>query len=115
MKRWDCSDAANQKVRGFSQGMRQRLGLALALLAEPSVLILDEPANGLDPEGMIWLRDMLTKYANAGATVLVTSHILNELERFIDDIVIIARGRIVAQAPMNGLPAGADLEAFFYG
>lgn len=107
------SDAANRKVRGFSQGMRQRLGLALALLAEPRVLILDEPANGLDPEGMIWLRDLLAKYANAGATVLVTSHILNELERFIDDIVIIASGCIVAQARMDELPAGADLEAFY--
>lgn len=107
------ADAATRKVRGFSQGMRQRLGLALALLSEPRVLILDEPANGLDPEGMIWLRSLLTEYAKSGATVLVTSHVLNELERFIDDIVIIAKGRIVARARMDELPTGADLEAFY--
>ncbi|MGO2665466.1 ABC transporter ATP-binding protein [Mycetocola reblochoni] len=107
------TDAATRKVRGFSQGMRQRLGLALALLAEPRVLILDEPANGLDPEGMIWLRTLLTSCAQAGATVLVTSHVLNELERFIDDIVIIAHGQIAARARLDELPTGADLEAFY--
>lgn len=107
------TDAATRKVRGFSQGMRQRLGLALALLAEPCLLILDEPANGLDPEGMIWLRTLLAGYAQGGATVLVTSHVLNELERFIDDIVIITHGQIAARARLDELPTGADLEAFY--
>lgn len=107
------ADAAARKVRGFSQGMRRRLGLALALLAEPRVLILDEPANGLDPEGMIWLRALLTGYAKRGATVLVTSHVLNELERFIDDIVVIAHGRVAARKRLDGLPEGVDLEAFY--
>ena len=104
---------ARRKVRGFSQGMRQRLGLALALLVRPDVLILDEPANGLDPEGMIWLRTMLKEYAKTGATVLVTSHVLSELERFVDDIVIINRGRVQAQVSLSELPAGRDLEAFY--
>ncbi|CBT74646.1 MAG: ATP-binding cassette domain-containing protein [Yaniella sp.] len=107
------TDAATRKVRGFSQGMRQRLGLALALLANPRLLILDEPANGLDPEGMIWLRNLLSEYAKTGATVLVTSHVLNELERFIDDIVIITGGKISAQVTLSDLPTGANLEAFY--
>lgn len=107
------ADAATRKVRGFSQGMRQRLGLALALLARPSVLILDEPANGLDPEGMVWLRTLLTAYARDGAAVLVTSHVLTELERLVDEIVLITRGRIAAQIRLSELPAGEDLEAFY--
>lgn len=106
------ADAAKRRVRGFSQGMRQRLGLALALLTEPEVLVLDEPANGLDPEGMIWLRSLLTGYARAGAIVLVTSHVLNELERFLDDIVIIDHGKVATQARLDEIP-GEDLEAFY--
>lgn len=107
------ADVAGRKVGGFSLGMRQRLALATALLGDPGVLVLDEPANGLDPEGMIWLRALLTGYAKRGATVLVTSHVLNELERFIDDIVVIAHGRVAARKRLDGLPEGVDLEAFY--
>lgn len=107
------TDAKDRKIKTFSQGMRQRLGIAHALLAEPRVLILDEPANGLDPEGMIWLRGLLRDYASRGTTVLVTSHVLAELERFIDDIVIIGTGRILAQTSLDQLPVGIDLEAFY--
>ena len=107
------TDAKNRKIKTFSQGMRQRLGIAHALLAEPRVLILDEPANGLDPEGMIWLRGLLRDYAAHGTTVLVTSHVLAELERFIDDIVIIGGGRVLSQTSLDQLPGGTDLEAFY--
>lgn len=107
------TDAKNRKIKTFSQGMRQRLGIAHAVLAEPRVLILDEPANGLDPEGMIWLRGLLRDLAARGSTVLVTSHVLSELERFIDDVVIIGNGRILSQASLAQLPAGTDLEAFY--
>ncbi|MGO2361402.1 MAG: AAA family ATPase, partial [Brachybacterium tyrofermentans] len=107
------SEVANRKIRTFSQGMRRRLGLALALLPEPSTLILDEPANGLDPEGMIWMRTLLRDYADRGATVLLTSHVLAELDRFIDDVVIIGGGRILAETTLGQLPEGVDLEAFY--
>lgn len=107
------SEVANRKIRTFSQGMRRRLGLAHALLPEPSTLILDEPANGLDPEGMIWMRDLLRGYAGRGATVLLTSHVLAELDRFIDDVVIIGSGRILAETTLDELPDGVDLEAFY--
>lgn len=105
--------AKDRTIKTFSQGMRQRLGIAQALLAEPRVLILDEPANGLDPEGMIWLRGLLRDHASRGTTVLVTSHGLAELQRFIDDIVILSNGRVLSQISLDQLPAGADLEAFY--
>ncbi|MDN5725766.1 MAG: ATP-binding cassette domain-containing protein [Propionibacteriales bacterium] len=107
------SEAAGRKIKTFSQGMRQRLGLAQALLPRPNTLILDEPANGLDPEGMIWMRGLLRGYAAEGATVLVTSHVLAELERFIDDIVVIGGGRLLAQNDLADLPSGVDLESFY--
>ena len=89
-------------------GMRQRLGLAAALLGDPQVLILDEPANGLDPEGIRWLRGLLRFLADQGKTVLISSHMLSEVEQTVDDIVIIANGRSVAQGPiatLQGEPA----------
>ncbi|TXK34876.1 ABC transporter ATP-binding protein [Nonomuraea sp. C10] len=107
------SEVADRKIKTFSQGMRQRLGLALALLPEPATLILDEPANGLDPEGVIWMRGLLRGYAARGATVLVTSHVLAELERFIDDVIVIGSGRILAQTALDRLPDDTDLEAFY--
>lgn len=87
---------ANRRVGGYSLGMRQRLGIAGALLGDPQVLILDEPANGLDPAGIRWMRSLLRGYANEGGTVLLSSHLLHEIEVVADDLVVIGRGRIVA-------------------
>jgi ABC-2 type transport system ATP-binding protein len=88
---------ANRRVRNYSLGMRQRLGIATALIGDPSVLILDEPANGLDPAGIRWMRDLLRSYADQGGTVLLSSHLLHEIEVIADDLVLIGNGRIVAQ------------------
>jgi len=88
---------AGRRVRNYSLGMRQRLGIATALLGDPGVLILDEPANGLDPAGIRWMRDLLRDYADGGATVLLSSHLLHEIEVIADDLVVIGQGRIVAQ------------------
>jgi ABC-2 type transport system ATP-binding protein len=88
---------ANRRVRHYSLGMRQRLGIATALLGDPAVLILDEPANGLDPAGIRWMRDLLRGYADGGGTVLLSSHLLHEIEVIADDLVVIGHGRIVAQ------------------
>src|SRR5580693_289148 len=99
---------ADRRVGGFSLGMRQRLGLATALLPEPGLLILDEPANGLDPDGVHWLRDLLRGLAADGATVLVSSHILAEVAQTVDQVVILDRGRLVAQSSLDDLTAGAD-------
>ena len=97
------SAAANRKVRGYSLGMRQRLGLAATLLGKPRVLILDEPANGLDPEGIRWLRGFLRDLANQGSTILVSSHLLAEVEQTVDDVVIIAGGRSIRQGKVSDL------------
>ncbi|MDN5790625.1 MAG: ATP-binding cassette domain-containing protein, partial [Micrococcales bacterium] len=86
---------ASRRVRNYSLGMRQRLGIAHALLGDPEVLILDEPANGLDPAGIRWMRDLLRGYANEGGTVLLSSHLLNEIERVADEIIVIGHGKIV--------------------
>jgi len=95
--------------------MRQRLGLAAALLADPEVLILDEPANGLDPEGVRWLRGLLRGFAAEGGTVLVSSHLLAEVAQTVDSVVIIDGGRLVAQGPVAELTAGgAGLEETFF-
>jgi ABC-2 type transport system ATP-binding protein len=107
--------AANQRAGTFSLGMRQRLGLATALLADPDVLVLDEPGNGLDPEGVRWLRDLIRGMAAAGATVLVSSHLLAEVAQTVDSVIIISAGRLVAQAPIGELTAGAALEDVFLG
>ena len=88
---------AGRRVRNYSLGMRQRLGIATALIGDPQVLILDEPANGLDPAGIRWMRDLLRDYADRGGTVLLSSHLLHEIEVIADDIVVIGNGRIVAQ------------------
>jgi ABC-2 type transport system ATP-binding protein len=96
-------DAGGRRVKGYSLGMRQRLGLAGALLGDPEVLILDEPANGLDPEGVHWLRQFLRSYADDGGTVLVSSHLLAEVAQTVDDIVIIADGRLVTQSSLADL------------
>jgi ABC-2 type transport system ATP-binding protein len=97
------SDAGGRVVRGYSLGMRQRLALATALLGNPPVLVLDEPVNGLDPEGIAWMRRLLRDLAAAGRTVLVSSHLLSEVQQLVDDVVIINRGRCVRQGPLTAL------------
>jgi ABC-2 type transport system ATP-binding protein len=97
--------AADRRVGGFSLGMRQRLGLATALLGDPEVLILDEPANGLDPEGVRWLRELLRGFADDGRTVLFSSHVLAEVAQTVDSVVILDRGQMVANAPLEQLMA----------
>ncbi|GAB3441835.1 ATP-binding cassette domain-containing protein [Phycicoccus ginsengisoli] len=98
---------SSRRVRNYSLGMRQRLGLAHALLGDPQVLVLDEPANGLDPAGIRWMRSLLRGFADEGGTVLLSSHLLNEIERVADDIVVIGRGRIVAHGTTEELLRGA--------
>ena len=98
---------AERRVRNYSLGMRQRLGIATALIGEPEVLILDEPANGLDPAGIRWMRDLLRSYADQGGTVLLSSHLLHEIEVIADDLVVIGNGRIVAQGTKAELLSAA--------
>jgi ABC-2 type transport system ATP-binding protein len=96
-------EEAGRRVRDYSLGMRQRLGIAAALVGEPEVLILDEPANGLDPAGIRWMRDLLRGYADQGGTVLLSSHLLHEIEVIADDLVVIGQGRVVAQGTKHDL------------
>ncbi|HEX6523296.1 MAG TPA: ATP-binding cassette domain-containing protein [Streptosporangiaceae bacterium] len=100
--------AARRRAGGFSLGMGQRLGLAAALLGDPSVLILDEPVNGLDPEGVAWIRALLRSLAADGRTVLVSSHLMSEMENTADRLIIIGRGRLIAQAGMSELLAAGS-------
>ena len=93
-------------MRNYSLGMRQRLGIAHALLGDPSVLILDEPANGLDPAGIRWMRRLLKSYADQGGTVLLSSHLLNEVELIADEMILIGRGKIVASGTKESLLSG---------
>ena len=104
------SDAAHRRVGGFSLGMRQRLALATTLLGDPRVLLLDEPANGLDPEGIRWLRGFLRALAAEGRTVLVSSHVLSEVEQTVDDVVIIARGRLAHASSLAELAGMARVQ-----
>ena len=103
LERVGLGDVARRRVGGFSLGMRQRLALAAALLGEPEVLILDEPANGLDPEGVQWLRTFLRAQAGEGRTVVVSSHLLAEVAQTVDHVVILDKGRLVADAPLAEL------------
>jgi ABC-2 type transport system ATP-binding protein len=105
----DMREAGRRRVKGYSLGMRQRLGLAAALLGDPEVLVLDEPANGLDPQGIRWLRDFLRGLAGEGRTILISSHVLSEVAQTVDEVVIIHRGRLIRQAGM------ADVEAMAAG
>jgi ABC-2 type transport system ATP-binding protein len=100
------ADAARRRVGGYSLGMRQRLGIAGALLADPPVLMFDEPANGLDPEGIRWMRDLLRGHAARGGTVLLSSHLLGEVEHTVDRLLVIGNGRIVADGPVSALLGG---------
>ena len=98
---------AKRRIRNYSLGMRQRLGIAHALLGDPKVLILDEPANGLDPAGIHWMRSLLRTFADRGGTVLLSSHLLHEIQIIADDIIVIGRGKIVARGPKDELIKGA--------
>jgi ABC-2 type transport system ATP-binding protein len=101
------ADAAGRRAGGFSLGMRQRLGLATALIGDPAVLILDEPANGLDPDGVRWLRELLRRLAGEGRTALVSSHLLAEAAQTVDEVIILDRGRLIAHAPLSELTSMA--------
>jgi ABC-2 type transport system ATP-binding protein len=103
----DLTAAADRRVGQFSLGMRQRLALATALVCDPEILILDEPANGLDPEGVHWLRTLLRRLAEEGRTVLVSSHILAEVAQTVDSVVILDRGRLVTESTLADLTAGS--------
>jgi ABC-2 type transport system ATP-binding protein len=120
MEETGIAPAARRRVRTFSLGMRQRLGMAAALLGEPPVLLLDEPSNGLDPEGMVWLRESVRRLADEGRTVLVSSHLMGEVARIADQVVVLGAGRLLADAPLadflreHGDPAEPDsLEAAY--
>jgi ABC-2 type transport system ATP-binding protein len=101
--------AAGRKVGGYSLGMRQRLGIAAALLCDPPVLVLDEPGNGLDPQGIRWLRDLLRARAGRGGTVFVSSHLLSEVEHLADDVIVISRGSLVAAGAIADLETAETL------
>ena len=101
----ELEKAGRRRVKGYSLGMRQRLGIAGALLGDPELLILDEPANGLDPEGVRWLRDFLRAFASQGRTVLVSSHVLSEVGQTVDQVLIINRGRLVVESSLQALTA----------
>jgi ABC-2 type transport system ATP-binding protein len=104
----ELTAASKRRVKGYSLGMRQRLGLATALLGDPEVLVLDEPANGLDPAGVRWLRDLLRSLAAEGRTILVSSHVLAEVAQTVDRVVIIHRGKLIQQATIAEVLAGAQ-------
>ena len=112
----ELAGTADRRVKTYSLGMRQRLGLAAALLGNPGLLILDEPANGLDPAGVHWLRSFLRSFADGGRTVLVSSHLLAEVAQAVDGVMIIDRGRLVAAAPLDELTGGGrTLEQVYLG
>src|SRR3954449_1433833 len=103
----ELTGAARRRVGGYSRGMRQRLSVAGALLGRPQLLVLDEPANGLDPEGIRWLRDFLRSFAGEGKTVFISSHVLGEMQQLADEVVIIHHGKLIAHGPVTELTARA--------
>ena len=109
----DLEGATNKRTKGFSLGMKQRLSLAIAMLGDPEILILDEPANGLDPIGIVWLREFLQKLASEGRTILVSSHQLAEMQNTVDDVLIINKGVLVAQGNIEAICQGKSLEEAF--
>ena len=111
LDRVGLADAADRRVGGYSLGMRQRLGIAAALLGDPAVLLLDEPVNGLDPEGVRWIRGLLRDLADGGRTVFVSSHLMSELQLVADHLIVIGRGRLLADTPLAEFTAdGRSLE-----
>ncbi len=109
LHRVGLADAADRRVGGYSLGMRQRLGIAQTLVGDPHVLILDEPANGLDPEGIAWMRQLLRDFADRGGTVLLSSHLLHEVQATVDNLVVISQGAVVSSGPMDELLASSSL------
>jgi len=109
----DLEGATNKRTKGFSLGMKQRLSLAIAMLGDPEILILDEPANGLDPIGIVWLREFVRKLASEGRTILVSSHQLAEMQNTVDDVLIINKGILVAQGSIDEIRQGKSLEEAF--
>jgi len=108
LKQVGLETAGNRRVKGYSMGMSQRLAIAAALLGDPEVLILDEPANGLDPPGIRWMRDLLRSEAGRGRAVLVSSHLLSEVAQSVDDIVVISHGELRASGPLDGVIGEAE-------
>lgn len=102
------SGVANKRVKGFSLGMGQRLGIAVAMLGDPGVLILDEPVNGLDPDGVLWVRQLLRHLAGEGRTVLLSSHLMSEMAQTADHVIVLGRGRVVADAPIREFVGGVE-------
>jgi ABC-2 type transport system ATP-binding protein len=109
LDRVGLADAADRRVGGYSLGMKQRLGIAQTLVGEPQVLILDEPVNGLDPEGIAWMRGLLRDFADRGGTVLLSSHLLHEVQATVDHLVVISQGVVVGSGPMSELLASSSL------
>ena len=109
----ELTDAADRRTKGYSLGMKQRLALAAALLGNPEVLVLDEPANGLDPIGIAWLRGFLRDLADKGHTILVSSHQLAEMQHTVDDVLIINNGKLIAEGPIATVAKGRSLEEAF--
>ena len=109
----ELKDAGNKRMKNYSLGMKQRLALAGAILGDPEVLILDEPANGLDPAGIAWLRNFLRKLAQGGRTILVSSHQLAEMQNTVDDVLIINKGTLIAQGSVAEVTNGSTLEEAF--
>jgi ABC-2 type transport system ATP-binding protein len=109
----DLSYAKNKRTKGFSLGMKQRLSLAIALLGDPEILVLDEPANGLDPQGIAWLRNLLKQLASQGRTVLVSSHQLLEMQNTVDDVIIINKGKLVITGSISEVCGNKSLEETF--
>ena len=109
----DLTEARNKKVKEYSLGMKQRLSLATAMLGEPEILVLDEPANGLDPLGIAWLREFLKGLARKGHTILISSHQLAEMQNTVDDVLILHKGRLIADGPMDEILQGGSLEEAF--
>jgi ABC-2 type transport system ATP-binding protein len=101
-------DVARKRAGGFSLGMGQRLGIASALLADPEILVLDEPVNGLDPDGVRWIRDLLTAHAARGGTVFVSSHLMSEMSLTASHVIVVGRGRLIADMPIGDLIAQAS-------
>ena len=109
----DLTDARNKKVKDYSLGMKQRLSLASALLGEPEILVLDEPANGLDPIGIAWLREFLKRLARDGHSILISSHQLAEMQNTVDDVLIVHKGRLIAEGTMSEIVGTGTLEEAF--